>query len=79
MGKEREGPRDGGGGGWLRSGCSAAPAARPLAHSLAAPAARRPLRCLTAALLARRSGVAQAPEDRTQRLAGRAQGGRGSR
>ena len=45
---------------------SAAPAARRLAHSLAVPAARRPaLGCPLLRLLVRRSGAAQAPEDRT--------------
>lgn len=67
---EREGPRDGGGGGWLGSS-SAAPAARLLVHSLSVSAAcRLALGGSQLRLLARRSGVARAPGDRTARLAG---------
>lgn len=54
------------GAGSVAAAAAAAPAARRFALSLAVPAARPPaLDCQQLRLLARRSGAARAPEDRT--------------
>lgn len=76
-GKEREGPRDQGGGGWLGSSRrgSSRPLARSLTQSLPVLAARRPAPgCSRPPAPAWRSGQARAPEDKTARLASRALG-----